>query len=98
MNEIKELMEKMEVTTARGRARINGRAISLEPHKQESTYNSKERVDVYTDIARTLAERVRNARSGMTDKELERVEFIREQLYDLAKDVCINIIEQEAKA
>ena len=98
MNEIKELMEKMEVTTARGRARINGRAITLEPDKTESVYQARTRSDMYLATAKELAHGVSMNRSGMTDDELEKVEFIREQLYDLAKEVCINMIEQEARA
>lgn len=97
-NEIKELMERMEVATARGRAEINGRAISLEPDKNESSYQARTRADLYVCTAKELANGVGLNRAGMSADELESVEFIREQLIDLAKNVCVKMIEQEAKS
>ena len=101
MNEIKKMMENldrhMECSTARGRARMNGRAIILEPDRTESVYQARTRSDMYLSTAKELAHGIGMNRSGVSDDELERVEFIREQLFDLAKDVCIRMIEQEAK-
>lgn len=97
INEIKSMMEKMEVATARGRAEMNGRAINLDPDRSEKTYQARTRSDMYISASNELAHGVSMNRSGMSAEELEKVEFIREQLIDLAKDVCLKMIEQEAR-
>ena len=96
--EIKEMMQnmerQMEVGTARGRAKVDGRAISLEPHKDQIEHETKQRIDIYLCTAREMAGHIRNVRAGMSPDELESVEFIREQMIDLAKKVSNQMIDK----
>ena len=92
VNEIKSILGKMDVATARGRAEVNGRAINLEPPRIEIERAARGRAGAYADMAKTLCEAVRANRVGLSDAELERVEFVREQLTDLAKSVYVETI------
>lgn len=98
MDDIKDMMKRMEVSTARGRAEINGRAIGLDPDAGEIVRSGRHRADLYIAAARTIGEGIKENRSGILPDELEKAEFIREQLYDLAKAVSLWTIEAEAKA
>ena len=82
-DDIKKVME-IDPSTARGRAVDNGRAIILEPDKESKIYHTEQRADIYRNMMNTLANEVRNWRHGLTDDELESVEFIREQLRSLS--------------
>ena len=90
-NEIKNLIENMEMSSSRGRAVANDRAIILKATKQEIEWASKERAENYIDFAREIGEMVRENRCGINPDELESVEFIREQLFDLAKKLYIEL-------
>lgn len=94
VNEIKNILGKMDVATARGRAEVNGRAIILDPPKLEIEMAARGRAGAYADMAKTLCESVRANRAGLTAEELERVEFVREQLIDLAKSVYVETISK----
>lgn len=98
MEEIRNMMKRMEVATARGRAEINNRAISLKPSDGEVERATRERVDLYIDLHKRIAYEIGHMREGMTSEELERIEFIREQLIDLAKDVSVAMVERSAEA
>lgn len=96
--EVKEMLERMdkamEVATARGRAKKNGRAISLEPMRHEVEHSTRSRSARYIEMARDLSAMVRSYRHGVTKEELEKVEFVREQLYDIAKSIELELIER----
>ena len=94
MEEIREMLKKMEVATARGRAEVNHRAICLEPNGMNVEMASKARIDIYISIAKRIAEEIRECRDGISAEEVERVEFIREQLLDLAKSVSTEMIDR----
>ena len=71
-DELKRIME-MDPATARGRNRSEGREIDLSPDREEVERDTKMRAAVYVDVARHLAEAVKMARIGVSEKELERV-------------------------
>ena len=84
----------MEAGTARGRARMDGREVTLDPHKGQIEYDTKQRIDLYLNMAREMAGHVRDASAGISDDELESIEFIREQMIDLAKKVSNQMIDR----
>lgn len=93
--EIREtLAKKMDVSTARGRNKIEKREIDLEPAQHEIDYATRARADGYVEMARELAERVKAQRHGIGEDELERVELVREELFALATDVYIDLIQR----
>lgn len=92
-DELKKIME-MDPATARGRNRSEGREIDLSPDKGEIERDTKARTDAYVAIARDIAYAVKNARCGVSEKELERVEFVREELFHLAQDVLMNMVKK----
>lgn len=92
-DDLKKIIE-MDPATARGRNRSEGREIDLSPDKGEIERDTKERTDAYIAIARDLAYAVKNARCGVSEKELERVEFVREELFHLAQDVLVNMVKK----
>lgn len=91
--ELKRIMEH-DPSTARGRNKSEHREIDLGPDLHEIEYATKARADGYVLIARDLADSVRRNRYGITDKELERVEFVREELYHIAQDVLVNMVKK----
>lgn len=91
-DEIREALEKMEVTTARGRAEFNGREIKLGPNEYLMEDAARARVDGYVGMARELGARTKDHWPGVSDEELESVEFIREQLLGLAKRIFDTVI------
>ena len=98
INEIRKVLDKMDVATSRGRAEVNGREILLTPNKGQIECDTKSRVDLYISIHREIAEHLPHMRAGMTEEELERVEFLREQLFDLAKDVSVQMVTNAMEA
>ncbi len=98
INEIRNMMSKMDVATSRGRAEINGREILLSPNKGQIEFDTRARVDLYISLHREIGEHLPDMRAGMTEEELERVEFIREQLFDLAKDVSVQMVVKATEA
>lgn len=90
----KEIRNALDInpTTARGRAEMNGRAIKLEPKQYEVEQCSMERARVYVDLSRALSSAVQDNRFGVTDSELENVEFVRELLLDIAGSIYKEMI------
>ena len=91
--EIRNALSRMEVTTtARERAKIYGREIRIGPKKYEEEDAARARAEGYIRIARELAARTEEHWHGISDEELEKVEFIREQLLFMAKKAFENVI------
>ena len=90
--EIKRALEKMDVSTARSRAKVNGRAICLDPPQSEVDMDTRLRADGYVDCARSIAKVAQAHRVGIKGEELEKLELAREILLDLAKDVTDALI------
>lgn len=90
----KEIRSALDInpTTARGRAEMNGRAIKIEPKQYEVEQCSMERARVYVDLSRALSSAVQDNRFGVTDSELENVEFVREMLLDIAGSIYKEMI------
>ena len=91
-NDLKNIVE-YDPATARGRNRSDGREIELCPTQEEIERCTKARVEAYIATAKGIAEAVRASRSGINDKELERVELVREELYHIAQDTFINMLK-----
>ena len=92
-DDLKRIME-MDPATARGRNRSAQREIDLSPGKEEIERDTKARVNAYIVTARGLADAVKKARCGIGEKELERVEFVREELIHLAQDVLVDWVKK----
>lgn len=92
-DDLKRIMET-DPATARGRNISEGREIDLSPDKGEIEKDTKARTDAYVAIARDIAYAVKNARCGVSEKELERVEFVREELFHLAQDVLVEMVKK----
>lgn len=92
-DDLKRIIE-MDPATARGRNRSEGREIDLSPDREEIERDTKERVNAYIVTARDLADAVKKARCGIGEKELERIEFIREELFNLAQDVLVDWVRK----
>lgn len=88
---IKELLEEMEVSTARGRAAALGQAIDIGPKPYEVESAARARADGYIEINRRLSELVQSQRAGIQSDELEAVEWIRENILKLARNVYIDL-------
>ena len=93
MDDLKRIME-MDPATARGRNISEGREIDLSPDRGEIERDTKARVNAYIMAARGLADAVKKARCGIEEKELERVEFVREELFNLAQDVLVDWVRK----
>lgn len=98
INEIRNMMGKMDVATSRGRAEINGREILLTHNKGQIECDTRSRIDMYISLNRRIAEDLPHMRAGMSEEELERVEFIREQLFDLAKEISVEMVTKAVEA
>lgn len=92
-DDLKRIME-MDPATARGRNKSAKREIDLSPDREEIERDTKERVNAYIVTARDLADAVKKARRGIGEKELERIEFIREELFNLAQDVLVDWVRK----
>ncbi len=90
--EIKALLEEMNVSTARGRAETLGQAIDLSPNPYEVEMATKARADGYLDIYRRLAELVQAQSAGIGADEVEAVEWIREHMLTMARNVYIDYV------
>lgn len=93
IDEIREALGSKDFSTSRGRALADGREINLEPDREQIEAETKGRIDVYIKTVRSLAKEIRHLRAGMTKEELEAIEFIREQMVDLAKKVSNQMID-----
>lgn len=85
MIDVREAMRDMEVSTARGRAILKDKAITLEPCRSEQAYATQERLDFYLEHSRTFARTCVELNKGLKEEELEQIEFIREQFEKLAR-------------
>ena len=92
--EIKEALNFMDVATARGRAMSIGKGIPLEPKHDEKLMATQCRAEGYLNKSDEIAQMVRMRSAGITKEELESVEFIREQLRDLAKKAYENVVKE----
>ena len=98
INEIRKVLDKMDVATSRGRAEVNHREIQMTPNRGQVEFDTRARVNMYISMHRDIAEQISDMRAGMTEEELERVEFLREQLFDLAKDVSVQMVVNATEA
>lgn len=83
--EIKEALEKINVSTARGRRTLDKREINIDADKCDVCTNASERADGYINVAMRLRRVVENSPVGIPEGELESVEFIMEQLEGLSR-------------
>ena len=92
VDEIRNVLDKMDVSSARLRNKKHGRGICLDPTDLEVESQTKARAEHYIGVSRDLAEMVHGARAGLTEDELETVEFVREALLDLAKNNYVGLV------
>ena len=92
VDDIRNVLDKMDVSSARLRNKKHGRGICLEPTDCEVESDTKARAEHYISVSRNLAEMVHRTRSGLTEEELETVEFVREALLDLAKNNYVGLV------
>ena len=91
-DEIREALDNMTVTTARSRALATGQAVDLGPGTYEVEMATKNRADGYLDIYRRLADLVHAQSAGISAEELEAVEWIREHMLTMARNVYIDYV------
>lgn len=92
-NTIEKALANMDVSTARGRQLAKGRAIDI-GYKQLGIRNcAQARAERYVDIAAEIKSVVANNNHGITNDELNSVEFIIEQLEDAAKAAFDTVIK-----
>lgn len=83
--EIRNALSFMDVATARGRRVAEGRQIDMTAEPYEVKGNAVRRGDYYLEAAQHVRDIVKNNPKGITDRELEMVEFIIEQLEDVSR-------------
>ena len=83
--EIRNALSFMDVATARGRRIAEGRQIDMTAEPYEVKGHAIRRAENYIEVAEHLKSIVSDAPKGITDKELEMVEFIIEQLEDVSR-------------
>lgn len=83
--EIRNALSFMGVATARGRRVAEGRQIDMTAEPYEVKGNAVRRGEYYLEAAEHIRDIVRNNPKGITDRELEMVEFIIEQLEDVSR-------------
>lgn len=83
--EVKQALENIDVSTARGRRVLDKREVNIEPHKSDVSICASDRARGYLTVAMELRGIVERNHIGITDGELESVEFIMEQLEALAR-------------
>lgn len=83
--DVKEALNKANFNTARGRNASKGREIDLKANPTNTIDDAKKRADSYIEMAGGLKRSVATAHCGVSDKELEGVEFVIEQLEGLAR-------------
>ena len=84
-DEIRNALSFMDVATARGRRIAEGRQIDMTEKPYEIKGNAVRRGDYYLEAAEHIRDIVINNPKGITDRELEMVEFIIEQLEDVSR-------------
>ena len=93
MIDIKNEMEKMDVSTARGRAILQNKAINLSDER-EATYATETRGKAYLEFSKRLREMCEENHYGIKEEELEAVEFIRERLIACARMAYDELIKE----
>ena len=83
--EIENALKCMDVATARGRRVAEGRQIDMTADAHEVKRNALIRGEGYIEVAEYVRNVVTNDPKGITDRELEMVEFIIEQLEDVSR-------------
>lgn len=83
--EIREALDRIDVSTARGRRSLNGRAIYLGPSEETVTDNAIARSQGYISIAESIRRTIEINGAGITADELEAVEFVIEQIEELSR-------------
>lgn len=89
--DIRDALDNMSASTARGRAELLGMAIDLGPKPYEVECATRARAEGYIEIYRRLGDLVQAQRAGIQSDELEAVEWIREQFLKMARNVYINL-------
>lgn len=94
-DEIVKALGNIDVSTAIGRMELEKRSIPInaEPEIDVVADAAEWRVRGYISVYNELCELVKDNKCGIMVDELERVEFIREQLYDLAKTISNRILD-----
>lgn len=83
--EIREALNTIEVSTARGRRILDKREIDLNPSKEQIAWAAMERSNRYIDVAKHIRSILIDTHEGITNEELEAVEFVMEQIDALSK-------------
>lgn len=90
--EIECALSNMDVSSARGRQMAKGRAIDLDPKQSGIRNCAQVRAERYVDIAAEVKSTVANNNIGISNDELDSIEFIIEQLEDAAKKAFNTVI------
>ena len=85
VDEIRQALENINVSTARGRRVLDKREISVEADKDRVSCDAHRRASGYIGVAGELRDMVERNAIGIPEGELESVEFIMEQLEGLAR-------------
>ena len=82
----KEIRDALNVDcrSARGRRKLHGREINIEPINADVHHDAKRREDEYLRIACELRALIQAHPIGIEEEELESVEFVMEQLERLS--------------
>lgn len=91
--DIKKEMEKMELSTARGRRTADGREIDISKDPSQVTREAEERRNAYLWVISRLKKTVGNNSYGIEEDELEAVEFLLEQLERLTRYTNEQVLE-----
>lgn len=83
--EIRNALSFMDVATARGRRIAEGRQIDMTAKPYEIKGDAVRRGEYYLSAAEHIGDIVKDNPKGITDRELEMVEFIIEQLEDVSR-------------
>lgn len=83
IEEIKNALESVDVSTARGRRTLHGKQINVEPSKKGIANAAMERAGVYKMLMDDLRSTAEHHNTGMPEVELECVEMLMEQLEGL---------------
>lgn len=84
IEEIKNALESVDVSTARGRRTLNGRQIDIEPDEYIALNSAEARGHGYLKLSNDMRNMIHSNRAGIPEAELERVELVMEQLETLA--------------
>ncbi len=91
---IREALENMDVGTSRGRMTKHKREIVLQATSEQEEKCALIRARGYIETARSISSMVQENRYGLANEELEQIELVREQLYNLAKQIYNGIADK----